>query len=82
MKVTMIFYVKNKIEIDVIGRLIIKFQSFSDDWPTSECKNCILNYISLVNKALLKIFLVCTLQPFILKMFLHFDYNVYGYLDC
>ena len=35
MKVAIIFYVKNKIEIDVIRRLIIKFQSFSDDWPTS-----------------------------------------------
>ena len=36
MKVAIIFYVKNKIEIDVIRRLIIKFQSFSDEWPTSE----------------------------------------------
>ena len=35
MKVTIICYVKNKIEIDVIRRLIIQFQSFSDDWPTS-----------------------------------------------
>ena len=33
------FFKKNKIEIGVIRRLIIRFQSFSDDWPTSVQKN-------------------------------------------
>ena len=35
MNFRIIFFVKNNIEIRVIRRLIIKFQSFSDDWPTS-----------------------------------------------
>ena len=30
------FYAKNKIEMMVLRRLIINFQSFSDDWPTRD----------------------------------------------
>ena len=35
MNFQIIFFVKNDIEIQVIRCLINKFQSYSDDWPTS-----------------------------------------------
>ena len=54
MKVAIIFYVKNKIEIDVIRRLIIKFQSFSDDWPTSEATLNSRIYLKHQQKQLIK----------------------------
>ena len=44
MKVTIIFYVKNKIAIDVIRHLIIKYQYFSDDWPISVSRRHMILY--------------------------------------
>ena len=44
MKVTIIFYVKNKIAIDVIRHLIIKYQYFGDDWPISVSRRHMILY--------------------------------------